>query len=110
MRLEMALPHNIPTLEACGTGNWTCPDNVWRCVDTPSLFISCDIDPSLRPMKTNHLPIILTIDLTYLPSNRPTRFNYRIIDWKEYKKKLEEKLTQAQMTLPTPINTPYKLE
>ena len=68
MRLEMVLPHDIPTLEARNTGNWTCPDNVWRCSDTPSPFISCNVDPSLHPSNTDHLPIISKIDLNYLPS------------------------------------------
>jgi hypothetical protein len=40
MRLEMILPRGIPTLEARNTGNWTRPDNVWRCADAPSTVIS----------------------------------------------------------------------
>jgi hypothetical protein len=49
MRLEMTLPRGMPTLEACNTGNWTQPDNAWRCADAPSTVISCDVEPILRP-------------------------------------------------------------
>ena len=70
MRLEMALLHNIPTLEARNSGNWTRPDNIWRNTDSPSSFISCNIDLTICPALTNHLPIVSVIDLTYIPSKR----------------------------------------
>jgi len=103
MRLEMALPRNIPTLEARNTGNWTRPDNVWRNTDSPSSFISCNVDPSLRPAYTDHLPIISVIDLTYLPCKREERFNYKNVDWKTYNESLEHNLTELVTLLANPI-------
>jgi len=96
MRLEMALPRDTPTLESCNTGNWTWPDNVWRNADSPSPFISCNVDPTLRPAYTDHLPIISVIDLTYIPSRRVERFNYKNVDWKSYKEALKDNLTEVR--------------
>jgi hypothetical protein len=110
MHLEMALLWNIPTLEACNTCNWTHPDNIWRCTNNPSPFISCDINPSLCPTCTDHLPIVLIIDLAYMPSDQPERFNYKTIDWREYKTKLETNLSGNDTLTLNPITTTDKLE
>jgi hypothetical protein len=110
MRLEMALPRDIPTLEARNTGNWTRPDNVWRCSDTPSPFISCDIDPSLRPAHTDHLPIISVIDLSLIPSIRTERFNYKTVDWDTYRTKLEINIEKTVTAPANPIHSPEELE
>jgi hypothetical protein len=110
MHLEMALPWNIPTLEAHNTHNWTCPDNVWRCTNNPSPFISCDINPSLCPTHTDHLPIVSIIDIAYMPSNQPKIFNYKTIDWSEYKSKLETNLSGNNALTLNPITTTDKLE
>ena len=110
MRLEMTLPHNTPTLEACNTGNWTCPNNVWRCVDTPSSFITCDIVPSLHPVNTDHLPIVSSIDLRFALSSNPICYNYRTINWDNYWEKLQQNLTKVDTELTTPIDTPADLE
>jgi hypothetical protein len=110
MHLEMALPQNIPTLEACNTCNWTCPDNVWGCTNNPSPFISCDINLSLCPTCTDNLPIVSIIDLAYMPSNQPKRFNYKTIDWREYMSKLEINLSRNDVLTLNPITTTDKLE
>ena len=99
MQLEMALLHDIPTLEACNLGNWTCLDNVWRNIDSPSPFISCSVNPSICPANANHLPIISVINLTYIPSKHKERFNYKNIDWKAYKEVLENNLTETATLL-----------
>ena len=61
--LRMALPPNIPTLQALSTGNWTRPDNVWCANHTSDLFIQCDTDPGLRGPNTDHLPILSMLNL-----------------------------------------------
>jgi hypothetical protein len=110
MHLEMALLCNIPTLEACNTGNWTHPDNVWCCMDLPSPFITCNVDASLHPVYTDHLPIVSTIDLAYMPKMHMVQFNYKTIDWEKYKKQLEENLKSHDTILTNPINTPENFE
>jgi len=110
MRLEMALPHDTPTLEARNTGNWTRPDNVWRNSDSPSPFIACDVDPSLRPGLTDHLPIISVIDLTYIPSKQVERFNFKNVDWDNYNATLERHLMELTAMLANPLDTMEKTE
>ena len=110
MRLEMALPRNIPMLEARNTGNWTRPDNVWRCSDSPSPFISCNVKPELRPAITDHLPIVSVIDLTYTPCRRPERFNYKTVDWDAYNTRLVTEINETAVALANPIDTIEKLE
>ena len=110
MRLEMALPRDIPTLEARNTGNWTRPDNVWRNTDSPSPFISCNVDPTIRPAVTDHLPIISVLDLTYVPNKQPERHNYKNVDWKTYREGLESNLADLAAMLENPIDTPEKLD
>ncbi len=97
-------------LESRNTGNWTWPDNVWRNANTPSPFISCNIDPSLQPTYTDHLPIISVIDLTYIPSRRIEWFNYKNVNWKSYKEALEDNLTEVMMILSNPIETMCTIE
>ena len=110
MRLEMVLPRDIPTLQARGTGNWTRPDNVWRCSDSTSTIISCNVKSGRRPANTDHMPIITTIDLTYIPTSSSIRFNYKTINWEEYEERLQERLTEADATLTGPINNKEQLE
>ena len=110
MRLEMVLPRNTPTLESRNTGNWTRPDNVWRNADSPSPFISCSVDPDIRPACTDHLPIISVIDLTYIPSKRDERFNYKNVDWKSYREALEINLAEVTTLLSNPIETIHTIE
>lgn len=88
MHLEMVLPRDIPTLEARNTGNWTCPDNVWRCADSPSPFITCNVRSGLQPVYTDHLPIVSTLDLTYTLTAHQVRFNFKEVDWDTFQERL----------------------
>ena len=105
----MALLRDTPTLEARNTGNWTRPDNVWRNADSPSPFISCNVVPALRPACTDH-PIISVIDLTYIPNRPENRFNYKNIDWEDYKNVLMTNLTEVATLLSNPIETTRPIE
>ena len=74
--MGMALPANIPTLQALSTGNWTRPDNVWCTNHTTDLFIQCDTDPGKHGPNTDHLPILSILNLTTAHNApKPTR-NY----------------------------------
>ena len=110
MHLEMALPCNILTLEVRSTGNWTCLDNVWRCSDSPSPFISCNVKPELRPAITDHLPIVSILNLTYTPSQQTERYNYKMVDWDEYNSKLDKEIKENAAALANLIITIENLE
>ena len=100
----MTLPCNTPMLKARNTGNWTCPDNVWRCSDSPSLFITCDVDTSLQPGSTDHLPIVSTINLKYLPAKQDEPFNYKTVNWEEYMEALNNNLANLKTLLRNPLD------
>jgi len=100
--LRMALPPNIPTLQALSTGNWTRPDNVWCSNHITDLFAKCNTNPGLRGPNTDHLPILSKLDL---PLNhnmtKPTR-NFRSTDWNEFNTHLKEVLSPS---IPSRIRT-----
>ncbi|KAG2755644.1 hypothetical protein P692DRAFT_20706437, partial [Suillus brevipes Sb2] len=61
--LVQVLPPNIATLEASNIKNLTCPDNVFCSADLEHLFTQCSVEYQLRPVITDHFPIITTINL-----------------------------------------------
>jgi len=94
--LRMALPPGIPTLQALSTGNWTRPDNVWCTNHTIDLFTRCDTDPGLRGPNTDHLPILLTIDLPLTRNSLKPSRNFRITDWEAFADQLTELLSHSE--------------
>ena len=77
----MALPKNTPTLQASSTGNHTRVDNVFCSANLIQAVISCDTSPSCRPLKTDHYPVITTIDISVQSSEEETRPNFQMTDW-----------------------------
>ncbi|THU94080.1 hypothetical protein K435DRAFT_611107, partial [Dendrothele bispora CBS 962.96] len=90
--LDMALPPGIPTLEALSTGNFTRVDNVFCTSRVTERIIRCNTDPSLRPTKTDHFPIVTTLDIHAPLVNSAERLNWKKVKWKELCERLEEDL------------------
>ncbi|KAJ7124860.1 hypothetical protein C8R44DRAFT_618564 [Mycena epipterygia] len=88
----MALPKDIPTLCAKGTGNETRPDNVFCSHDFLDFFTSCNAYPLRVPGTTDHYPIISEIDLVPLVKTVEEQWNWRAGDWVELRKMLAEEL------------------
>ena len=105
--LRMALPPNLPTLQAFSTGNWTRPDNVWCSNHTVEHFVRCETDPGMRGPNTDHLPIQSVLDMR-LPRNAPrsTR-NFRVTEWDKFRGHLVTMLANAPA--PERIRTPEEL-
>ena len=82
--MKMALPKDIPTLEARATKNLTRPDNVFCSADLLDNFITCDTEPALWPVKTDHFPIISIIDVAVAPREYTPRPNFRDTEWDEF--------------------------
>src|SRR5277367_1481624 len=101
--MNMALPEGIPTLEASTTRNWTRPDNVWYSHAETNPFITCDVDPTLRPPITDHLPIISVIDISLGRSTAKETRNFREVSWENFSKYLDTQLANINppMTLRT---------
>ena len=94
--LRMALPPNIPTLQALSTGNWTCPDNVWCANHTSDLFIQCDTNPGLRGPNTDHLPILSILDLPPTCNTPKSTRNFHTTDWKDFTDHLKTLLSNSE--------------
>ena len=101
--LHMALPESIPTLKSFSTGNYTRVDNVFGTKGVLDRIITCDTRPGLRPIKTDHFPIVTEIDMTMGVTDVRERRNWKTVDWEEFNKRLEEKM--AKLAAPKEIET-----
>ena len=81
--LRMALPKDIPTLEASSTKNYTRVDNVFCSSDIFDCFIEYNTYPHWCPQKTDHMPIISKLDIEPIESTQIVKYNFRAMDWKE---------------------------
>ena len=95
--LCMALPKDIPTLEASSMKNYTRVDDVFCSPDIFDCFIECDTYPHWCPQKTDHMPIISKLDIEPLESTQIVKYNVRAMDWKEFRKALETRLEVVQL-------------
>ncbi|KAG1851430.1 hypothetical protein DFJ58DRAFT_728870 [Suillus subalutaceus] len=93
------LPQGIATLEASATKNLTHPDNVFCSAQLQHTFTTCTVEYHLRPVVTDHFPIISSIDLNPDRINDIPRHNYREADWDVINKALSEQLR----SIPPPI-------
>ena len=101
--MVMALPKDIPTLEAMATKNWTWPDNVFCSANTESLLVSCMTDPRLRGPGTNHVPILTMLEFPVEHITAPPTYNFRLTDWGEFRAELTTRL--LDIAAPGPITT-----
>ena len=101
--MVMALPKDIPTLQAMATKNWTRPDNVFCLANTESLLVSCTTDPQLRGLGTNHVPILTTLEFPVECIMAPPTYNFRLTDWGEFRVELTARL--SDIAAPGPITT-----
>lgn len=90
--LEMALPAGIPTLEALRSRNLTRPDNVFCSPDALDSLRCCTTAPHLRPVKTDHFPILTTLDIPLPASSPPQRRNFREVDWQAFNTEMQTHL------------------
>ena len=64
--MVMLLPKDIPMLQSMATKNWTRVDNVFATHNTEHLVVVCDTNPRLCGPGTDHVPILMTLDLEVL--------------------------------------------
>ena len=79
--MMLALPQGIPTLQAFGSGIWTRPDNIWKLDTSVDIMISCNVEPTLRPTKTDHLPIVMILDLSPTLKDKTPKRSFKNVDW-----------------------------
>ncbi|KAJ7881662.1 hypothetical protein B0H13DRAFT_1561220, partial [Mycena leptocephala] len=92
----MALPRDIPTLRAKGTGNLMRPDNVFCSANFLDFFVTCNAYPTRIPGTTDHFPVISEIDLVPPTKVKEERWNWRAADWVEARKMLVGELAGTE--------------
>ncbi|KAF9486936.1 hypothetical protein BDN71DRAFT_1437226 [Pleurotus eryngii] len=103
--MVMRLAKGTPTLQATRTGNYTWVDNVWCAEELQGAVLKCDTEPSLRPPKTDHLPVITEMSIDMEKRDPRMRKNFRAADWEAFRERLGEAL--AGFGRPTEI---YEIE
>ena len=78
--MVMALPKDIPTLEAMVMKNWTRPDNVFCTCHTEETLVSCTTDPRLRGPGTDHIPILIVAEFPVGLAQQAPLHNFRMVD------------------------------
>jgi hypothetical protein len=99
--MKMALPALIPTLRSHSTGNHTQVDNVFCTENLVDSIIKCNTDDAARPIKIDHYPIVMQIDIHTPKTAWEPRRNFCLTDWTEFGKTLKSNL--ANLPMPTEI-------
>jgi exonuclease III len=91
--LRMVLPPGIPTLQSFAMKNWTRVDNVFVSDTFTDRIVACNMVPESQPVKSDHLPIITSIDIAKIQVDDTPWLNYRATDWPEFNKVLVTRLS-----------------
>ncbi|KAG2029403.1 hypothetical protein BDR03DRAFT_880871 [Suillus americanus] len=89
------LPSGTPTLQSTSTGNWTRPDNVFGTEGTIDAMISCTTEPAKQGPKTDHLPILIALELEVPQTDNTPCLNWHEVDWEHFKEVLGTALAPA---------------
>ncbi|KAG2031396.1 hypothetical protein BDR03DRAFT_875980 [Suillus americanus] len=92
------LPQGIPTLQSCSTGNWTRPDNVFGTKHLLDSIVSCETAPALRGPRTDHLPVLLTLELAVPHVSFEPHRNWREVDWNAFNVHLKNTISTKPAT------------
>jgi hypothetical protein len=106
--LEMILPSGIPTHQHSVTKRWSRLDNVFLSEHSLEALNSCDALPEQRGLRTDHLPILTTLDLATTIAPPRATSNFREVDWNQFRETLEGHL--ARRTPPAAIETQAQLD
>ncbi|KAH8823378.1 hypothetical protein DL96DRAFT_1559243 [Flagelloscypha sp. PMI_526] len=93
--LTMALPPGIQTLEHFVTGKGSRPDNVWITDHTKDQVLTCDIRPEERPIKTDHYPYVLELDMEVTYTVQGEKCAFRSVVWDDFRTELKKQLEKS---------------
>ena len=82
--MEMLLPKDIPTLEVMVTKNWTHPDNVFGSDNLGDKVIYCTTDLGLRGPGTDHVPILMVLELHVVRAMNVVTYNFHAVEWDKF--------------------------
>jgi len=94
--LEMALPNGIPTHCHSITKWWTRLDNVFISENSTDMVIACDALTEHRGINTDHVPILMELDMGIVTNDVKPIPNFREVDWDKFRKALTRHLGLAQ--------------
>ena len=92
--MEMALPKGIHTLDAMAAKNWTRPENVFCSDNLGDKVITCMMDPHLCSPGTDHVPILMTLELPMEWAASTPSYNFRVVEWDKFHKELARRLLE----------------
>lgn len=101
--MEMTLPQGIPTLQSFRTKKWSRPDNVFCSAPLAASFEKCYTVMNKRTPCTDHMAIVIELDILAATKEEDPTYNFRMVDWDEFRKKLKVRL--ATIPLPQDITS-----
>jgi len=90
--LQMLLPKNIPNLCAMETRNFTQLDNVLAYSSLQEHVLECKTSPETCTPRTDHIPIITTLDMNLGRQEEMLKPNFKSTNWPKFQKELTKKL------------------
>ncbi|OJA09224.1 hypothetical protein AZE42_13676 [Rhizopogon vesiculosus] len=102
------LPLGLPTLQSLSMDNWTRPDNVFGTEQLLDVILTCTTAPELKGLKTDHVPILLTLALEMPQINEEPRRNWHEMDWEKFNTTLRETLTLLPPPQPLASDTEFQ--
>lgn len=91
--LELALPSGIPTHQHNVIKKWTCLDQVFITDFSTNLIETCDTEMGWHGIKTDHLLVIMWLNLEIPKTVYAPTHNFCEVDWKEFCTMLSKHLT-----------------
>jgi len=106
--LDLALPSGTPTHKHNVTKLWSRLDQVFLSNHSENLLISCDTQPDQRGINTDHLPILMELNLIADIAPEEEMHNFRNMDWDNFRKELSTQL--AKLPPPAPVVNQRQLD
>jgi endonuclease/exonuclease/phosphatase family metal-dependent hydrolase len=91
--LDLALPGGTPMHQRNVTKKWSRLDQVFLSDHSEHVLISCDTRTDMQGIMTDHLPIIMELDLNMGPDTGKPTHNFCKVNWEEFHIELESQLT-----------------
>ena len=106
--LELALPSGILTHRHCVMKLWSRLDQVFISDCSINALISCETLPDHWGINTDHLPILMVLNLKAEHVEEQEIPNFCDVDWEEFQKELSTQLDKT--AAPSPITTQLQLD
>ena len=94
--LELALPASLPTHVHNVTKRWSRLDQVFVSEHSVNMVTSCNTRADLRGINTDHLPILMELNLDIGTNEAEPHLNFRDIDWDDFAKELGKRLSALE--------------